>query len=678
MLPGAIHPVFMSTQPSTVDVSVVIVNYNVREFLAQALRSVQAASEGLVVETWVVDNNSIDGSVDMVRQDHPDVHVIANTENVGFGTANNQAMAQAAGRYILILNPDTILQEDTLTHFVAFMDARPSCGAAGCQILNPDGTFAPESRRSFPTPATAFYRLTGLSRLFPRSPVFGRYNLTHIPRDEECAVDALSGSCMFVRKAAIEESGPFDEDFFMYGEDLDLCFRIQEAGWDIRYSPGTQIIHYKGESTKKGEVRYVRLFYGAMLLFIEKHVGGARSRPLALLLRAGIFLRASMTLARNILGLLARPALDALVVLAIVSAAGVVRFVTTGSTIQPGFFLGVAPAYALATIIGIAVFGGYGRRRHHTMRTALAGTLVGFLSVATLSFFLQNIGFSRLAIAASLPLSALALVGVRLAVAAKRRGARRAVVVGGLEETRRLQRLLSGHPSPPFRVEGFVADADAQGTKAAGPGAASTDASRLGSPSQLRDLVRLRGYTDIVFAARDVPNHSIFALMRTLHDLRVQFRMLADGDEHVVGKSSVAAVSVTSLLSQLQEVVEPRSLASRRFSHLALAATTLAISPVMWPLSRLLRPSSPVRRLMDSLPGLVLVVSGRLDLVGASHGHVGDLPVAWNIRAAVFSVMNTHAPHELDPDDIQRAYWYYATHQTTVMDLEIIMSHLTG
>ena len=668
MLPGAIHPVFMSIQPSSVDVSVVIVNYNVREFLAQALRSVQAASDGLAVETWVIDNNSIDGSVEMVRQDHPDVRIIANTENVGFGTANNQAISQAAGRYILILNPDTILQEDTLTHFVAFMDARPTCGAAGCQILNPDGTFAPESRRSFPTPATAFYRLTGLSRLFPRSPVFGRYNLTHIPRDEECAVDALSGSCMFVRKAAIDESGPFDEDFFMYGEDLDLCFRIQEAGWDIRYSPGTQIIHYKGESTKKGEVRYVRLFYGAMLLFIEKHVGGVRSRPLTLLLRAGIFLRASMTLAGNILNMLARPAIDALVVLMIVSAAGAIRFITTDSTIQPGFFLGVAPAYALATIIGIALFGGYGRRRQRAMRTALAGTVVGFLSVATLSFFLQTIGFSRLAIAVSLPMSALALIGVRLGAAAKRRGARRAVVVGGPEETSRLQRLLSGHPSPPFLVEGYVA----------APGEDVPEARRLGSPSQLRDLVRLRGYTDIVFAARDVPNHSIFALMRTLHDLRVQFRMLADGDEHVVGKSSVAAVSVTSLLSQLQEVEEPRSLAGRRVSHVALAATILAVSPLIWPISRALNASSPIRRLMDRLPGLFGVMTGRMDLVGASPGHTADLPVAWNIRTAVFSVMNTRAAHELDPDDIQRAYWYYATHQTTVMDLEIIMSHLTG
>ncbi|MGB3543813.1 glycosyltransferase family 2 protein, partial [Rubrivirga sp.] len=324
---------------ATVDVSVVIVTYNVRGFLEQALRSVEQASSGLEVETWVVDNDSADGSVEMVRERFPDVELIANQENVGFATANNQAIRQAAGRYVLVLNPDTILQEDTLRELVAFMDAHPDAGAAGCRILNPDGTFAPESRRAFPDPAIAFYRISGLSKLFPKSPTFGRYNLTYLPIDEVCEVDALSGSCMMVRTAAVLENGDwglgssgsdledgraasrtngattagsleatvssgvtsrtstpgsgdrprgrppqplkpsprhpaglFDEGFFMYGEDLDWCYRIQQAGWRIYYTPSTQIVHYKGESTKKGDLRYVLLFYGAMLRFVEKHV----------------------------------------------------------------------------------------------------------------------------------------------------------------------------------------------------------------------------------------------------------------------------------------------------------------------------------------------------------------------------------------------------------------------
>ena len=244
-----------------VDLSVIIVSYNVREFLEQALRSVRRASEGLRVEVFVVDNDSVDGSVEMVRAQFPEVHVIANRANVGFGKANNQAIRRAQGRHLLILNPDTIVQEDTLHTMVRFLDEHPDAGAAGCQILNPDGTFAPESRRGFPTPEVAFYRITGLSRLFPKSPRFGRYNLTYLPRDAVAEVDALSGSCMFVRHEALYQcgrrkaggqtedrssvvpspdhaprptphappdgAGLFDEDFFMYGEDLDWCYRIQ-------------------------------------------------------------------------------------------------------------------------------------------------------------------------------------------------------------------------------------------------------------------------------------------------------------------------------------------------------------------------------------------------------------------------------------------------------------------
>ncbi|MDX1741813.1 MAG: glycosyltransferase family 2 protein, partial [Rhodothermales bacterium] len=257
-------------RPDACDVSVIIVNYNVREFLLQAVESIVRATDGLTVEIIIVDNNSVDGSVEALRRCYPDVRIIENRENVGFGAANNQAIRESTGRFLLILNPDTIVQEDTLDEMVAFMIDHPDAGAVGCRILNPDGTFARESRRAFPTPSVAFYRISGLSRLFPRSPRFGRYNLTHLPENEIAEVDALSGSCMMLRRAALchARSGSsekprvpipqqptrlFDEDFFMYGEDLDLCYRIQEDGWKIYYTPATRIIHYKGESTRKGD-----------------------------------------------------------------------------------------------------------------------------------------------------------------------------------------------------------------------------------------------------------------------------------------------------------------------------------------------------------------------------------------------------------------------------------------
>ncbi len=731
-------PVPMHTQDATIDVSVVIVNYNVREFLVQALRSLQHAMRGVEAEVWVVDNNSIDDSVAAVRETFPDVHVIANRENAGFGRANNQAIRQARGEFIFILNPDTIVQEDTLTHFLAFMRAHPDCGAAGCRILNPDGSFAPESRRSFPTPSTAFYRMTGLARVFPKSRTFGRYNMTFIPETEACEVDALSGSCMMVRRRALDTAGLFDEEFFMYGEDLDLCFRIQEAGWTIRYTPGTQIIHYKGESTKKGEVRYVKLFYGAMLLFIEKHLeaGGRqrRMRILTLFLRIGIVLRAALTLCGNVTRRVRRPLVDALVVAATTGVLGGIRFLAPDVSFAPRFYATIVPVTALASVVGMALAGAYRRSAQRTVRATVLGTTSGFLLIGTLSFFVQNIAYSRWVIGLGLPLSVIALLAVHAWLSARRRGSRRALVVGGWGEATRLAGLLKRHPSPPFHVEGYVrateprrgegAGSAGRGGAGADPTAASSgavsdptaasggagaaggggddrgsgpqtmgtgpggavDAGRaveggagpplLGSPSQLRDLVRLRGFSDIVFAAQDVPNQVIFTLMRELNDLGVQFRMFSEGQEHVVGKSTIAHVSVASLLSQLKAVEEPRSPAMRRATHRLLALTVLATAPAMWPLSRLLRRKSVVRALMDRLPELTAVARGRLALVGSAPEHAQLLPASWAIRPGMFPVMNpgtnTMDAEELTPDEIRNAYWFYAMHQSLATDLDIV------
>ncbi|PIQ63701.1 MAG: glycosyl transferase family 2 [Bacteroidetes bacterium CG12_big_fil_rev_8_21_14_0_65_60_17] len=680
----------MHQQEAAVDVSVVIVNYNVREFLLQALRSLQHAMRGLDVETWVVDNNSIDDSVAAVREQFPDVHVIANRENAGFGRANNQAIRQAKGEFIFILNPDTIVQEDTLAHFVAFMRKHPDCGAAGCRILNPDGTFAPESRRSFPTPSTAFYRMTGLARLFPKSPRFGRYNMTFIPETETCEVDALSGSCMMVRRRALDHAGLFDEAFFMYGEDLDLCFRIQQAGWTIRYTPGTQIIHYKGESTKKGEVRYVKLFYGAMLLFIEKHLEqGAHQRRMRLLtglLRLGILMRATLTLCSNVVRRLRRPLVDATVVATTTGVLGSIRFLGPDIAFAPRFYATVVPGAALASVAGMALLGAYRRSAQWTVRAVMLGTTTGFLLLGTLSFFIQSIAYSRWVIGLALPSSIMALLAIHAWTSARRRRSRRALVVGGVGEAMRLTGLLKRHPSPPFHVEGYVCpevsgsstesarEADRASSPAGTPGAGSPPL--LGSPSQLRDLVRLRSLSDIVFAAQDVPNQVIFTHMRELNDLSVQFRMFSEGQEHVVGKSTIAHVSVASLLQQLKAVEEPRSPAMRHATHRLLALAALVTSPIVWPVSRAMSPDSVTRRLMDRLPELVTVARGRLALVGSAPEHAHLLPSSWAIRPGMFPVMkpesNTGEAEELTPDEIRKAYWFYSMHQSLATDLDIV------
>ena len=252
-------------------VSIVIVNYNVRDFLEQCLRSVFRATGGIDSEVFVVDNHSVDGSQAMVRDKFPQVNLIENHQNLGFSKANNQALRLVKGEYVLVLNPDTLLEEETIRKCIFFMDSHPEAGALGVKMINGKGKFLPESKRALPTPAVAFYKMFGLAKLFPKSQKFGKYHLSYLDKDKIHSVEILCGAFMFIRKEALNKAGLFDEDFFMYGEDIDLSYRLIKAGYLNYYFPESTIIHYKGESTRKSSVNYVLMFYKAMLVFTGKH-----------------------------------------------------------------------------------------------------------------------------------------------------------------------------------------------------------------------------------------------------------------------------------------------------------------------------------------------------------------------------------------------------------------------
>ncbi|MDR2233320.1 MAG: glycosyltransferase family 2 protein [Tannerella sp.] len=250
--------------------SVIIVNYNVKLLLEQCLYAVRAAAEGLDLEIYVVDNHSTDGSTEYLRPLFPEVYFIENEDNPGFAKANNQAIRLCRGEYILLLNPDTVIGENSLQALCRFLDEHPEAGAIGVKMLNAHGAFLPESKRSFPTPWVSFCKLFGLSRLFPHSPRFAAYSLPYLDPDRQHPVDVLAGAFMLIRHKALMETGLFDESFFMYGEDIDLSYRITQAGYRNFYVP-ERILHYKGESTKKGDRKYLHAFYDAMLIFYRKY-----------------------------------------------------------------------------------------------------------------------------------------------------------------------------------------------------------------------------------------------------------------------------------------------------------------------------------------------------------------------------------------------------------------------
>ena len=265
-----IVPKILNPSLEKMQLSVIIVNYNVKHYLEQCLESVSRASQGLQVEVFVVDNLSTDGSVTYLKERFPEVHFIANQENVGFARANNQAIRISTGRYVLLLNPDTIVTEDTFADFISFMDAHPEAGGAGAYMLRYNGSFAPESRRALPTPFVSFCKMSGLAALFPQSRVFGRYYMRYLDENEVGEIEIISGAFMWLRREALDKAGLLDEDFFMYGEDIDLSYRIMKSGYKNYFLP-SRMLHYKGESTEKSSYRYVYTFYEAMRLFFRKH-----------------------------------------------------------------------------------------------------------------------------------------------------------------------------------------------------------------------------------------------------------------------------------------------------------------------------------------------------------------------------------------------------------------------
>jgi hypothetical protein len=267
----------------TLDLGIVVVNYNVRDLLRDCLASVYASRGGLRFEVCVVDNGSTDGSADMVAAEFPQARLIR-AENHGYAAGNNLGLREFGfdhaptsnpqppiPRHALLLNPDTILPPSALADMVAFLDGRPEVGVAGPRLVREDGILDKACRRSFPTPEVAFYRLFGLSRLFPKSPRFGRYNLTHLSPDLSTEVDSVVGAFMLIRGQALAEAGLLDERFFMYAEDLDLCYRIKQRGWQVWYNAEVTVLHYKGQSSRQRSTEANVYFYQTMRLFHDKH-----------------------------------------------------------------------------------------------------------------------------------------------------------------------------------------------------------------------------------------------------------------------------------------------------------------------------------------------------------------------------------------------------------------------
>ncbi|RKY86696.1 glycosyl transferase, partial [candidate division KSB1 bacterium] len=396
-----------------IDLSVIIVNFNVKEFLENAIISIKNATRRLKVEIFVVDNGSEDGSCNMVKNKFPDVKLIENKINLGFSKANNIALKLCKGKYVALINPDTIVQEDTFEKLISFMNSSNDIGMAGCKVLNPDGSLQLACRRSFPTPLVAFSRVVGLSKIFPKSRIWGKYNLTYLNPDKITEVDAISGSFMMIKKEVLNKVGLLDESYFLYGEDLDLCYRIKKEGYKIYYYPGTSIIHFKGESTKKTTYEPLKAFYKAMVIFIESHFKGKYLFLPLWLLKAGIHIKEVISLIIKNKTRAFSFILDLIFINVSILLALIIRF---GKLVPLPVFFDIRSYFLINSVcssIWLTLL--YFNRiytRYKFSRLTLS-ILEGFFVISTITFFFKEYAFSRLVVLYSVVLIFLFLTGWR-------------------------------------------------------------------------------------------------------------------------------------------------------------------------------------------------------------------------------------------------------------------------
>jgi GT2 family glycosyltransferase len=597
-----------------VKLSVVIVSYNVCYFLEQTLLSVRAATAALgePVEVFVVDNNSADRSVAMVRARFPEVILLENKHNPGFSKANNQALRLATGQYQLLLNPDTLVEEATFRRCCDFMDAHPRCGGLGVQMLDGQGEFLPESKRGLPTPAVAFYKVFGLAALLPRSRTFGRYHLGFLDKNQAHEIAVLSGAFMLLRQAALAEVGLLDEDYFMYGEDIDLSYRLTRGGWQNWYFPGVRILHYKGESTKRTSVNYVLVFYRAMVIFARKHFASSHASVVSLLINFAIWLRAGLALGQRLATQATPVLLDAALLYA-----GMYALKEYWETYQksgvlpypPQYMLVAVPLYIGAWLATTWLSGGYDQpvRPGRVAR----GVAVGTVLISAVSNFFDGWRFSKALIVLGGGWAVVALLGRRLLGHWLRHGHLRLrearpktlAVVGSATESRRVRRLLA-RAGVPAKVVGYVAP----GTLApAGP----APADYLGPAAELPALLRLYGITELVFCGQDLPAGEIIDLMARLPARpRVDYKILPAGSRYIIGSSHKDAPGDYYALNRSWQLSQPAQRRNKRVLDLLACGIILLLSPVLvW----------GQRRPAGLLPHLAQVLRGRRSWVGLRY-----------------------------------------------------------
>jgi GT2 family glycosyltransferase len=640
--------------------SVIIVNYNVRHFLEQALLSVRKACQGLETEVIVVDNHSVDGSVQMVRDVFPEVQLIANAHNPGFSVANNQAILQARGEYILLLNPDTIVEEDTFRKVIEFMDAHAEAGALGVRMLDGKGRFLPESKRSLPTPWVAFYKIFGLAALFPKSKRFGKYHLTYLSPEQTHEVEVLSGAFMLLRKSVLDEIGLLDEAFFMYGEDVDLSYRVIKAGYKNYYFADTSIIHYKGESTKKGSLNYVKVFYQAMLIFARKHFSRNHQQIFFLLIHIAIYLRASIAIANRVIRKVAFPFTEGIMIYGIIQ--GIKYYWETqhkyveGGGYPMSFNLIAAPIYVLVFITFLILTGAY--KKPYKTRTIVSAAFSGFVAIATVSYLFPEINYSRAIVGLTSMFTVFVCIFNRFMITLLSKGKislgdkviRKAIIVGDVAEATRVSRMITKDLEYSIEIAGIF----------------NTDQTThhhnelvLGNLNQLEEAIDVFQAEEIIFCNKSLSTGRIIDEMSRLMRPGLSFQIVPPNADYLVGPNQIH--TATRAGSTLRLLLPENRRKKRTFDLIGSLALILLFPLNFW----------LYKKPVNALHNLWQVLTGKFHLIGYVDGRNPELPkLKQGLLNMYHLVRKKNQRLQTDPSTLDS---FYARSYSPELDMEILL-----
>jgi O-antigen biosynthesis protein len=649
-----------------IDLSIIIVNYNVKEFLLNLLESIRIAAKNISTEIFVVDNASDDGSVESLKEKFPEVKLIVNKINHGFGAANNQALEEAKGKYFLLINPDTIVKKETLVKMIEFFEKNPECGIAGCKVLNPDGTLQLACRRGFPGPWTSFTKVMGLGKLFPKSKLFARYNLTYLDENKTYEVDAVSGAFMMMRREVYEKIGGFDPQFFMYGEDLDLCYRSQKGGYKVFYLHETEIIHYKGESTKRSSIDETKVFYDAMHLFVKKHF--STSFIVESILQAAIIFRKLLAFANVYRLPLISIILDTLFFsLAIILAEKIYL-----KPPLPDFPSYVIPfVYFVPSIMQILIAsmtGSYQKNSLSILRTILA-LIFGFLFLSALINFLKQFAFSRAVVLIAYSFALFFYVFWRVILKAVFKigleadtQKSRTLIVGNENRSEEIALKLKANLTKLYHVVGMI------GLSRKNIGEQIGSIRVLGVPENIIKVIKEEKVEKVIFSSEDLSFDQMFSIVSECQGMNVEFLVAGKEMDYLVGKSSITMIDDIHLLKVQYNISSWSYQFTKRLFDLMIGLPTLIlVYPFIYLLQKFTSNKGGITHFILKVPQVCM---GTKSFVGPRNlSHRDELYVGKVGLTGFWFIENV--PDD-DHEEMKKLDIFYAKNQTVWLDLEIL------